>query len=257
MNDIVDISPKEQVINQIKKIELDDNGLIKGFNYVFDENGKINWRLMVPIEYLYVNPSNKAKMEKKYGKPYDSLNPVGDKIEDIDLVITLGGLKYLLKIHRYKSVKFNIKESGEDYASVNCEILFCGNYDSLGQDILYSENACAHSGNTTNFAKQYLLEMATNRAFARCIRSYLNINIVSREELGSADIQEEPKNNNLGKQISLLEELMDKKKVSFKIIEDKLRQSEKWNDKYKSVKDLPPEIIFEYLTRLKNYEPTN
>lgn len=250
MSDVLENLPK-----QIKINELNEYGLIKGHNYLFDDNGKINWRLMVPIEYLYVNPSNKAKMEKKYGKLYDDIKPAEDKVEDTDLVITLAGLKHLLKIHRFKSVKFNIKESNENYASVNCEILFCGNYDTLNQDIFYSENACAHFGNTTNFARHYLLEMATNRALARCIRSYLNINIVSREELGS-EVQEEPKNQNLNKQVSILEEMMLKKKVLFEPnIVNKLKESGKWDEKYKSVKDLPPDLIFHFLDRLKKYDP--
>ncbi len=242
--------------NKIKKIEIDENGLIKDTPYIFDEKGYINWRAMVPPEFLYANPSNKARMEKKYGKLYDQIKPIEDKVEDSDLVITLAGLKHLLRIRRFKSVKYNIKESNENYASINCEILFCGNFETLNEDQVYSENACAHMGNTNNFARQYLLEIASNRALARCIRSYCNINIVSREELGASIENEQDNTPKIApaKQCSMLKDLMSVKKVTFEHITTKLKNEKKWDEKYTSIEKLPADIIFELLSRIKEYK---
>ena len=41
----------------LKYTKRDKNGLISGVDYVFDDNGMIDWRKMVKPEYLYPNPS--------------------------------------------------------------------------------------------------------------------------------------------------------------------------------------------------------
>lgn len=176
---VFDNSPK-------KSFSRNEFGLLE-VNYVFNDDSTVNWKSMIPPQYLYVNPDMKRrdKLEKKYGKTYSEINPVEDKVEDIDLIQLLGAAKYLLRLRGYKSLRYVIKESTEHYASVSCSIVFNGNYETQMQDVEFSENACAHPGNTNGFGQKYLLEMATNRAFARCVRNFLNINIVSKEELGA------------------------------------------------------------------------
>lgn len=170
----------------IKLIERDSYGLIKGVEYLFDENGNVNWRKMVPLKFLYLNTSDKYRkeaLEKKYKKPATNIDIVADNVEDKDLVITLAGLKHLLRLRGYRSVSFCPKETNERFASVNCNIEFIPNFETEGSSQFYSEVGSAHLQSTDGFMRAYLVEAATNRSFARCIRNYLNINIVSREEL--------------------------------------------------------------------------
>jgi len=169
----------------MKLVERDSYGLLKNTEYVFDDNGNVNWRKMVPVEFLYVNGDARRKemIERKYKKSVKEIDVVADNVEDRDLVITLAGLKHLLRLRGYSSVSFHTNESSETFASVNCYIDFLPNFETEGVAQSYSENGSAHLRSTDGFMRAYLVEAATNRAFARCIRNYLNINIVSREEL--------------------------------------------------------------------------
>jgi hypothetical protein len=238
---------------------------------------EIDWKSLIPDKFLYVNndPKRRDKLEKKYGKPYDEISPKNDNVDDADLVIMLGGLKHLLKIRGFKSVKYNIKQSTPEYASVECSITFTGNDETGGIDVEYGDNACAHLQNTTNFAQNYLVEMATNRALCRAIRSFLNINIVSKEEIQGSDakIEDTSSKNSFDhtKKVKLLTTLMDKKGVKWSHIVDKLKKEDsqsaegatsdatlpkKWDDTYQSVNDLPPNIILELIERLKKIPVT-
>lgn len=243
--------------NVIKEITRNKNGLIEGFEYKFTEEGLIDWRGMIPSKYLYINPSNKTRIEKKYGKPYDELDPINDKIEDIDLVQLLAATKYLLRLRGYESVESLIKESNENYASVNCKIKFVPNFETEGRVIIYSENACANLQNTNGFGQKYLVEMATNRALARCTRNFLNINIVSKEELSGGNEYESNQNSNDSQVTALIEKVdreMKKRNISFEqlknvilIGKDKLQGAEN----FKSLEDCPRDKLFNLYDRLK------
>lgn len=225
-------------------------------SFILDENGNINWKAMIPAKFLYINNDLKKReqIEKKYGKSYHELDPIKDNIFDSDLICMLGGLKFLLKLRGFKSVNYLIKESNCDYASVNCAIVFKGREDIKGEesDIEYSDNACAHLNNTTNFAKHYLLEMATNRSLARCIRSFLNINVVSKEELSenSGPVEETPQNDDIP--TKKLEEMMKKHSVTFDMLKERMiKEAIKGAADFKSVKDIPGEIKFSYIDKIK------
>lgn len=246
----------EQTINQLKKIEYDENGLVKNEGYFFNEYGGIDWKKMIPSKFLYVNndPKNRARLEKKYGKNYEEIDPIKDNVEDVDLIQTLGAAKYLLRLRGFSDIKYTIKEASENYAAVNCRIVFRGNYESQNEPFPFEDNACATPSNTNGFGQRYLLEMATNRSFVRCIRNALNIGIVNKEEIftGTTD---EPKSSAPNKQVKLLDELMSKKGVRWEHIVAKLKGENSWKDEYESIGDLPKDILFSLIERIKKVEP--
>lgn len=250
INELLDDKP-----NLVKRVELDDLGLIKGIEYKYTPDGFVDWRAMIPSQYLYINPTDKEKMQKKYGKPYEELNIIEDKIQDSDLISTLQASKYLLKLRGYSSVDFQVIQATESYAAVNCKIEFNGNYETLFKPIKYSDNASANLNNTVKFAQNYLVEIATNRSFVRCLRNALGIAIISKEELGSdkpKDEVEEPRHLlPSARQIKNLSDVMDAKGVRWEHIETKLKEEFKWNNEYKSIKDLPKEIVFEFIDRIR------
>lgn len=182
---------KEELESQQQKYPTlrDNNGYIIGLDYKYTDEGTIDWRAMIPSKYLYLNndPKNRARLEKKYGKPYAEIDIIKDNVADTDLIITLAGLRALLRIHGFKEINEVIKESNQYYASVTCNVLFSANRDNEFRDTYWSSSASATLENTTSFYQKYLVEAASNRAFARCLRSYLNIAIVSREEMGSTE----------------------------------------------------------------------
>jgi len=111
--------------------------------------------------------------------------------------------------------------------------------------------------NTESFGQNYLLEMAENRAFCRCVRNALKIHIVSREELGGgARILEEEQNAtsaSLASPVHLLESLLREYGKTFedlkkKMVIDKVEGA----DKFESAQDMPKLLLFEQIEALKS-----
>lgn len=232
-----------------------ENGLIDGLNYIRDgKTNKIDWLKMIPPEYLYINNDKKAQIEKRLGKPFDQIT-VADAI-DTELVVTLQGIRWLLDTIGYKQVKMKIDAATPDYAAATCEITFIPNDEEKFEQI-YSASASAHPGNTKHWYANYLIEASSNRAMCRAVRGYARVNVVSREELGAnLDSNESTVETAPVKQIKLLSDLMDKKMVKFDPhIVKKLKDANQYKEEYKSVNDLPKEVIFDLLERLKKYNP--
>jgi hypothetical protein len=242
-------------MSTIKTIKRDANGLIQGSDYKFTDEGRVDWKQMIPLKFLYVNndPKNREKIEKKYGKAYSEINPIIDNVADTDLIIMLAGINYILAFRGFNKVIYTIKESSPSYASVNCMIGFSPNFETENQYIEYSENACATPENTTNFARNYLVEMATNRAFCRAVRRFLNINIVSKEELGLLAEEPSPVSAPLNEQmVDKLQKMLAKSNITFdqlkiKLINEKFEGAEKIT----KLSDLPKDKIFELIERIK------
>lgn len=240
-----------------KAIIRNELGLIEGLTYVFDDRGLINWKAMILPEFIYVNPDEKQRkrIEEKYSKPYAEIKPAEDKVEDDDLISSLAGLKHLLRTRGFNSMYTEIKEASEHFSAVNCLITFSANYETEMQEITYSDNGSAHIGSTAGFGQKYLVEIATNRAFARCIRNFLNINIVSKEEAN--EINNDVKvNESNDAQVELLEKAMKKKFLTFETLKEKMiNEGVSGANELTKLSDLPKESIFEWLVRVKKYKP--
>lgn len=247
MSEIVSIEPKDEIVkspNSLRKIERDEFGLVKGYNYVFDENGRVNWRKLIKPEFLVA----------MRGVEETDIT----KLQDKDLMILLQGIKELADLRGYKSVTYKIINASPEYCCASCNIKWIGNYESEGREIEFESVGDASLNSTDSFARLYMGAIAENRAFVRCVRNFLRINIVGKDEIGNSTIIKatETNKNTFLKQVKLLEDIMEKKKVLFDPhIISKLKESGKWDESYKSVKDLPPEVILHYIERLKKYNP--
>lgn len=140
------------------------------------EDGSIDWIKMIPDEFI-------VPQDKNYSGDVKDLS-------DRDKMILLGGWKYLLKKRGYTSKRDIIHCSTRDYVSMTCEITWAENKDIGEGSQVYSASADAHFDNTDRFMTNYLTTNAENRAFARCVRGYLNINIVGKDETNKATIDE-------------------------------------------------------------------
>jgi len=248
------------VTNQLKRIEYDENGLQKGIQYYFNEDGGVDWKRMIPLQFLYINNDfkNRAKIEKKYGKPYEEIDIIKDKVEDIDLIQNLGAAKYLLKLRGFTDIQYNIKEATENYAAVNCRIVFRGNYESLNEPVPFEDNACATPNNTNGFGQKYLLEMSTNRAFVRCVRNACSISIVNKEELFSGSSMEESNNNSssidpqVENLIKKLEKDLNDRGITFEQLKNKLiKENTDGAADFKSLRDIGKDVLFNMAERIK------
>lgn len=158
----------------------DGNGLLNSIQYVFKDDGSIDWRAMVPKEHLY--PNKKWFKDRKKDVPLSV-----DGLKDDQLLIRLAGIKELAKIRGFKTVSFVVDSSEKEICVTTCKIEFDGNYETGMEPVLFSEVGSASICNTSGVFQKYLESIAANRAFVRCVRNFLNIHIVSDEEVFDED----------------------------------------------------------------------
>jgi hypothetical protein len=236
---------KDTTINVVppKLITRNKYGLIEdsNINYIYHDDGTINWRKMVKTEYLVNNRQKTQETDVS-------------KLEDKDLLILLGGIKELAQIRGYSKVEYNVVSANDVYFATSCRITWLPNYETDGREIVFESLADATINNTKSFAKFFLAAIAENRAFVRCVRNFLKINIVSQEELGEAklfDFTQQPNENPTSPQV-VLEKVMKDKDVTFeqlkkKLIKEKFDNAENLN----STNDIPKSKIFELIERIK------
>lgn len=229
-----------------------EHGLIDGANYVFREDGTVDWRKMVNNNHIVPNRDNTSETDVT-------------KLKDKDLIILLAGLKEVAQIRGIKSVKYDIVSASPEYVCMKCGITWAGNYETEGEEIYFEGTADAGMNNTDGFGSIYLAAIAENRAFCRAVRNFLKINIVAKEEIAP----------NKGKQASttkvttpsamfssqssvsmspdsflltiLKENNITFEQVRSKLIEENNTDAKKWS----SVKDIPRLTAFEIIDRIQ------
>ena len=226
----------------------DENGLLEGVKHTFTEDGLIDWRKRVKNKYLYPNPSKNLSETDT------------SKLSDSDLCILLGGLKELAQIRGYNNIQYGISTPSSNYVVATCSITWIPNYETEGREITFTSAGDASFDNSSSvFGVYYLATTAENRAFVRCVRNFLRINIVSKEELGSPNkdsASSGPEKNIQEKMIGpwpYLCELLKEKEISFDRVKS---QPEKENfdgiEKLDSVYDIPKLKCMEIIDRIKN-----
>jgi hypothetical protein len=226
-----------------KTITRNKYGLVEddSISYIFNEDNSINWRAMVKSQYLVPNRQKTQETDVS-------------KLEDKDLLILLGGIKELAQIRGYTDVSYHVVAASDNYFATSCKIKWIPNYETEGRSITFEALADATPNNTKNFARFFLAAIAENRAFVRCVRNFLKINIVSQEELGDAKlIDESPsQQENIISPHVLLEKAMREKGISFDQLKKKLIKEKYENaDSIESIKDISKNKIFELIERVK------
>lgn len=247
LNVKVDFNISEKTsINQIppKVITRNKYGLLENvdINYIYHEDGTIHWRKMVKQEYLVPNRQKTQETDIS-------------KLEDKDLLVLLGGIKELAQIRGYTRVEYKVVAASETYFATSCRITWAPNYETDGQEIIFEALADATSSNTKSFARFFLAAIAENRAFVRCVRNFLKINIVSQEELGDAKLIYEgsPAQENPTSPHALLEKVMRDKNISFDQLKKKLVKEKFENaENISTILDISKSKIFELIERIKN-----
>ena len=237
-------------MSKAKKIDRDSQGLLKGVDYKFTDEGLIDWRKMLSDKWLYPNPSKNLSTQDV------------SKLKDTDLCILLGGIKELAQIRRYTNIKYDVTCPSSDYVIANCTITWVPNFETEDKEVSFSSLGDASPNNTDNFARQYLAPIAENRAFVRCVRNFLRINIVAQDELakrfkdGNFQVST-PQQAEVASPTALLEKLMKEKGVDFQRVKNRLvRQKYKDADKIESIKEIPALKIFELIEDLNKVKTT-
>lgn len=159
----------------------DAEGLIASLHYPRNPNGSVNWRALIPPQHLYVNPDFEVELKTRFNvKSRWDMDVT--KVEDKQLLVTLGGWQELLRLRGYHSLRYPILSTRDGSASATCEIEFIGNFETNGKPVIHSESAGANLNSVTGSFQLHLEAMATNRAFARCVRTFLNVPIYGKDE---------------------------------------------------------------------------
>ena len=222
----------------------DADGLLTHVDYIFQEDGFIDWRKMIPPEELY---PNRQKLEKA-GKPVPATSA---GLPDEDLCIKLGGIKKIAQLRGFKEVKYDIVSASENYVCAKCRIIWVSNYESEGREVTFEDGADAHPYNTSNFGVQYLTTIAINRAFVRAVRNFLKVNIVGFDELGAK--QEVNNQEAKSTEIDTYSYLQEALAARGKTYEDlRKRMVKDGLEDYPTLKDIPKGLVFELLEKVKS-----
>lgn len=233
----------------VTKFKRDANGLLECIDYTFNQDNTINWRAMINKEYLVPNRDS-FKNQKDINLKEIDISTLADN----QLLILLAGIKELAQIRGYTNVNYEVIQAQPDYVAVKCTINWISNYETNMQEVSFSALADAHLDNTKDFAKNFLMAIAENRAFIRAVRSFLKINIVGNDEMGKTthvDAEVEP-NTSITQPVALLEKTMEEYNISFDQIKERAiqKQMEGSND-WKSIKDISPLYMFTIISGIK------
>jgi len=224
------------------KFKRDENGLLPNVEYVFKENGYVDWRAMVSEKFLGVKKDKQDTVKKKYGD-LDALDL--RIVDDQYLFVLLGGIKELAQIRGIRSVKQKIDFASDRKAVATCEIEFIGNYETNSESLIFSDSAAASDQNVHKDFCSFLESIAANRAFTRCVRNALSINIVGKDELSSTGTSSEDLNVTPDREgfdvNTMLKEKCSKKSISFEKMKENVianysdkmsgeKPVEEWND---------------------------
>jgi len=155
----------------------DDQGLLENIQYIFNEDGSINWRKMVNDEHLFPNS------QAFNGSPPSSI----EGIPDNKLLIKLAGIKELARLRGFSDISYEVVKCELDHVAVICTISFIGNYETGCESVSFQDMANATLDNTHDFGQNFLETMACNRSFVRAVRNFLNIHIVGADEIGKSN----------------------------------------------------------------------
>jgi hypothetical protein len=236
--------------DSVNKFKRDLNGLLECVDYIFNQDNTINWRSMINKEYLVPNRDSFKNQKDVNLKEIDV-----STLADNQLLILLAGIKELAQIRGYKNVSYDVIQAQPDYVAVKCTIDWIPNYETNMETVSFSALADAHLDNTKDFAKNFLMAIAENRAFIRTVRSFLKINIVGNDEMGKTthvDADIEP-NTMITQPVALLQKTMEEHSISFeqvkeRAIQKKMDGAENWS----KIEDISPLSMFTIISGIKN-----
>lgn len=204
--------------------------------YFYNPDGSVNWRAMINPDFVVVNKKKSSETDIS-------------KVEERDLIIKLGAMKELAFIRGFESVEYIPVYVDPTHVAVRCRINWIANYETQGRRVSFEAMADATHLNSDGFGGCFLATNAENRAFARCVRNFLRINIVSEEEYADVKLPEKLDNTDPA---FMLKKLMTEKNVELSQIKnilagDGFEKIEQIN----SVTDIPKLKIFELIERLQ------
>lgn len=158
----------------------DEEGLLVGKDYIYNEDGTIDWKSMIPSEYIVIN------MDQFKGDIAPTDPEEIAKLSDREKLVLLGGIKEVAKLRGLISRETKIVESSQSRVVAECKLTFIPSYESNYYEYVYSDVASATTENVpTKMGQMFLETIASNRAFVRAVRNALRIDITGSDEVSS------------------------------------------------------------------------
>jgi uncharacterized protein (UPF0297 family) len=246
----------------MSKVLRNEDGLLDSLEYEFYDSGLVNWRAMIPPEYVFFNKERIIRDEIDLDldvKDSEEINKIKKSLDDKYLIISLAGYKYIANIRGYLSIKNNPSYSPEGVAYNTCKIVWLPNFETSNRVIKTSSIAEASLDNTKDEMNKFLLVTAENRSFSRCVRNFLRIDSVSESELEdsskkTAENLNFVSNEKMQGPSGVLAKKLKSKKISFAHFHEFVvsNWSEEFEncDEWSSVGDLSPQEASVFLNRL-------
>ncbi len=156
-------------------------------------DGSVNWRALVRPEHLYVKAEHKEAAARQLNKPIEAIRDLGPediaKLPDSMLVIRKAGILELARLRGYSSAIPEVQHAQRDYVIVRTLITWDPFEGQPAKVTGGVGEACPE--NCTAMGAAYLAATAQNRAIARGVRDFLEIDIVCSDELGKSGVEPE------------------------------------------------------------------
>ncbi len=223
-----------------------ETGLLKNIKYTYDEfTNLINWKSLINNKYYVPNKQKTQETDIT-------------KLQDKDLLILLMGFREVLRIRGFKYVKYPIIQSSAEHCTSVCEIQLISNIEN-SEPLIFSSIGDANFSNCTSFARNFLGPISENRAFVRCVKNALNINVLGFDEMpiGGIPQQEESSNSLINSPVKILEDLMKSRSITLENIKAKLsKENFEGSEKISSIDQIPNNKILSLIERIKKSKAT-
>lgn len=157
-------------------------GLVVGHPYRYGPDGRIDWRACVDPRFLYIAREHEDKVVKQQGKALADIDILS--VKDDWLRIRVGGLNQLAHLRGVRSCTYPHVQTRDGHCTVSCQMTFVPNVESNMEPETWSSIASACRASMDKQFLPYLETFAENRAFSRCVKRALQINILSDIEIG-------------------------------------------------------------------------
>jgi len=225
--------PKKNLAAAPVDLKRNELGLFDHIKYEFDDLGFINYRKLIPQEFLVPNRQIFQKKDMLVPKTVEGL-------EDNQILVLLAGWRYLARVRGFKSVTHEVLSAADDLVIGKTTICWRGNYETGHEDICFSALATASVNNTTDFGQYYLSEMVENRGFSRATRGFLNIALVGADEISDIKEKQPIQEFKLTQPHGVLQKKLEERGKSFEKFKAEWiklghNEAEEWN----SIGDIP------------------
>lgn len=248
--DVTAITPSSVPPVSLKRNEY---GLLQHISYYYDSLGFIEYKKLLKPEHLVLNRQKRDEIEKIYNKKFNEIDILKDNVDDKYVLILLAGIRYLAMIRGFSSCTFHFFGAENENAKAICTMSFIPNYETNYQPVCF-ESAAERSRVTTIAPfNNYLISLAENAAFARCVRNFLRIPILANDEiLGAKEtVQDDYASNvDVTSPHFILQNNLAKYNIVWKQLQAALIKKEENNtrlfpeaDKWNTITDIPKKEV--------------